>query len=51
MKREKKKPRIVTIIIIVAVLVLLFIPVLSGYCSDGGSKITSPLIPWYGYIE
>ena len=51
MKREKKKSRIVAVIIIVAVLVLLFIPILSGYCSDGGSKITTPLIPLYGYIE
>ena len=51
MKREKKKPRIVTIIIIVVLLVILFVPVLSGYARDGGSKITSPLIPWYGYIE
>ena len=51
MKRKNKKPRIAAVIIIVAVLVLFFIPVLSGYCSDGGSKITTPLIPLYGYIE
>ena len=51
MVREKRKPNIVVVVIVIALFVILNVPFNEVGFRDGGSTGYMPLIPWYCYVE